>query len=188
MVGGGVGRLGAGGRLLVQRLQAARETAAPTETVAARAAAATQRHLPDFPMRARLLGVLLPERWRLLHCGHLRQPDLQLRVPQRLRGAAMRVQRPGRLVRAHKPAADDGDGVNRGRRHRGGVPRDSSLLRRLGAAAPGRGRQGGRWRRRARARAARGCRGAAWPAAAAGARAAAARRAHARPLARTRCS
>lgn len=77
----------------------------------------------------------------MLHRGDLRQPHLQLRVPQRVRGAALRVQGPGRLVRVDEPAADDGDGVDRGRRHGGGVPRHSSLLRRVGAAAPA--RQGG---------------------------------------------
>lgn len=57
-------------------------------------------------------------------------------MPERVRGAAVRVQGPGRLVRADEPAADDGDRVDRGRRDRGRVPGDSSLLRRVGAAAP----------------------------------------------------
>lgn len=118
------------------------------------AAAAAQRDLPHLQVRARLLGVLLPQRRHLLHGRHLGQPHLQLRVPQRLRRAAVRVQGPRRLVRAHQPAADDGDGVDRGRGHGGRVPGDSSLLRRVGAAAAA--RQGavvaaGRARRRARA-------------------------------------
>lgn len=59
-------------------------------------------------------------------------------MPERVRGPALRVQGPGRLVRADESAADDGDSVNRGRRDRCCVPRHSSLLRRVGAAAPAR--------------------------------------------------
>lgn len=103
------------------------------------------------------------QRRRLLHRRHLRQPHLQLRVSQRLRGAALRVQGPGRLVRADEPTAHDGDGVHRGRRHGGRVPRHSSLLRRVGAPAPA--RQGATVAR-ARAGAAGGRGGAARPRAA----------------------
>lgn len=160
-MGGGVGGLGAGGRLLQLHLQAAGAPAAPAAPAAA--AAAPQRHLPHLQVRARLLGVLLPQRRLVLHGRHLGQPDLQLRVPQRVRGPALRVQGPGRLVPADEPAAHDGDGVHRGRRDGGGVPRDSSLLRRVGAPAPA--RQGAAVRR-ARRGAAGGRGGAARPRAA----------------------
>lgn len=161
-MGGGVSRLGAGRRVLQLHLEAAGAARAPAAPgAAAAAAAAPQRHLPHLQVRARLLGVLLPQRRRVLHRGHIRQPHLQLRVPERLRGAALRVQGPGRLVRADEPAADDGDGVHRGRRHGGRVPGHSSLLRRLGAAAPA--RQGAALRGRARTRAARGRGGAPGP-------------------------
>lgn len=76
-MGGGVGRLGAGGRVLELHLQAAgqaRASAAPAP--AAPAAAADERHLPPLQVRARLLGVLLPQRRRVLHRGHIGQPDL----------------------------------------------------------------------------------------------------------------
>lgn len=82
MAGGGVGGLGAGGRLLQLDLEAAgaaRKAAAPA--AAAAAAAAPERDLPHLQVRARLLGVLLPERRRVLHGRHLGQPHLQLRVP-----------------------------------------------------------------------------------------------------------
>lgn len=135
MVGGGVGGLRAGARVLQLHLQAAGAARAPAAG-RARARPAPQRHLPHLQVRARLLRVLLPQRRRLLHRGHLRQPHLQLRVPQRLRGPALRVQGPGRLLRAHQPPPHDGDGLHRGRRHRGRVPGHSSLLRRVGAPAP----------------------------------------------------
>lgn len=139
MAGGGVGGLGAGGRLLQLDLEAAgaaRKAAAPA--AAAAAAAAPERDLPHLQVRARLLGVLLPERRRVLHGRHLGQPHLQLRVPQRVRGPALRVQGPGRLVRADESTADDGDGFHRWRRHSGRVPRDPGVLRRLGEAPPAR--------------------------------------------------
>lgn len=59
-------------------------------------------------------------------------------MPERVRGATLRVQGPGRLVRVYESAAHDGDSVDRGRRDRRRVPRHSSLLRRVGAAAPAR--------------------------------------------------
>lgn len=161
MVGGRVVGGRAGRRVLQLHLEAAgAPRAAPAAPAPAAAAAAPQRHLPHVQVRARLRGVLLPERRRVLHRRHLGQPHIQLRVPQRVRGAAVRVQGPGRLVRADEPPADDGDGVDRGRRDGGRVPRDSSLLRRVGAAAPARqgGAAGG-----ARPGAARGRRGAARP-------------------------
>lgn len=74
----------------------------------------------------------------MLHRDHLGEPHLQLRMSQRLRGAALRVQGSGQLVCADEPTPHDGDGVDRGRRHRGRVPGHSSLLRRVGAAAPAR--------------------------------------------------
>lgn len=138
-MGGGVGRLGAGGRVLELHLQAAGQARAPAAPApAAAAAAADQRHLPHVQVRARLLGVLLPQRRCVLHRGDIGQPDLQLRVPERVRGPALRVQGPGRLVRVYESAAHDGDSVDRGRRDRRRVPRHSSLLRRVGAAAPAR--------------------------------------------------
>lgn len=136
MGGAAGGGLRAGGRvqqLHVQAAGAARAARAPA--AAAAAAAAPQRHLPDVRVRARLLGVLLPQRRGLLHGGDLGQLHIQLRVPAGLRGPALRVQRLGSLVRADEPAADDGDGVHRGRRHGGRVPRHSSLLRRVGEAS-----------------------------------------------------
>lgn len=143
-MGGGVVCLGAGGRVLELHLEATGAARAPAAAAGrASAAAAAQRHLPPVQVRAALPGVLLPERRRVLHRHHLREHHLQLRVPQRVRGPALRVQGPGRLVRALEPPADDGDGVHRGRRHRGRVPRHSSLLRRVGAAAA-RGQGGGR--------------------------------------------
>lgn len=89
-------------------------------------------------MRARLLGVLLPQRGHVLHRGDLGQSDLQLRVPERVRGPALRVQGPGRLVCVYESAPHDGDGVDRRRRDGSRVPRHSSLLRRVGAPAPAR--------------------------------------------------
>lgn len=203
MVGGGVGGLGAGGRVLELDLEApgaARAArrggrrACGARAPRAAAAAAGQRHLPHLQVRARLLGVLLPERRRVLHRGHLGQLHLQLRVPLGLRGAALRVQGPGRLVRADEPAADDGDGVHRGRRDRGRVPGPSSLLRRVGAAAAARaGPQAGagrRGRERRAARAAGGAGGARAPGAQprAAARRAAGRRARAARAAAARAA
>lgn len=136
-MGGGVGGLGAGRRVLQLHLQAAGAArAASAPAAAAAAATAAQRHLPHVQVRAGLLGVLLPERWSVFHSGDIGQSDLQLRVSERVRGPAVRVQGPGRLVRADEPAADDGDRVDRRRRDGGRVPGDSSLLRRVGAAAP----------------------------------------------------
>lgn len=138
-MGGGVGSLGSGGRVLQLDLEAAGAARAPAAAPRAAAAPATaQRHLPHVQVRTRLLGVLLPQRRSLLHRRHIRESHLQLRVQARLRRATLRVQGPGRLVRADEPAADDGDGFDRGRRHRGRVPRHSSLLRRVGAPAPAR--------------------------------------------------
>lgn len=71
-MGGGVGRLGAGGRLFELHLQAAGQARSPAAPApAAAAAAADQRHLPHIQVRARLLGVLLPQRGRVLHRGDI---------------------------------------------------------------------------------------------------------------------
>lgn len=72
----------------------------------------------------------------MFHSGDIGQSHLQLRVSQRFRGPKVRVQGPGRLVRADESAPDDGDGVDRRRCDRRSVPGDSSLLRRVGAPAP----------------------------------------------------
>lgn len=136
-MGGGIGRLGAGGRVLELHLEEAGAARAPAAAArAASAAASAQRHLSHVQVRAALPGVLLSERRRLLHRHHIREHHLQLRMPQRVCGSALRVQGSGRLVRAVQSPADDGDSVNCGRRHGGGIPRHSSLLRGVGAAAP----------------------------------------------------
>lgn len=78
-MGGGVGRLGAGQRVLQLHLQAAGAARAAAAAAAATAAAAApQRHLPRLQVRAGLLGVLLPERRSVFHGGDIGQPDLQL--------------------------------------------------------------------------------------------------------------